>query len=136
MPSGSRRTRGDVRFCRCRRGTWVPSLIHPCQQALLNDTRQCEGGGWVPVDPNACIVRVEAKVHEFATEMTESVITALKTDGRPWTPASLIARTKGEAAVLLFEAPRRSFESDGTMRPTMKRDRQYKPAMRQKTGSC
>ena len=72
----------------------------------------------------ACIVRVEAKVHEFATEMTEMVMTTLKTDGRPLTPANLIARTNGEAAVLSFEAPRRSSESEGTIKPTMKRERQ------------
>ena len=72
----------------------------------------------------ACIVRVEAKVQELATEMTEMVMTALKTDGRPLTPADLIASTNGEAAVLSFEAPRRSGESDGTIRPTMKSERQ------------
>ena len=90
----------------------------------LGDTQRCAGGGWLPLEPKACIVRVEAKVHEFATEMTEMVMTALKTEGRPLTPASLIARTKGEAAVLSFEAPRSSLESVGTIRPTIKRDRQ------------
>ena len=70
----------------------------------------------------ACIVRVEAKVQEFATEMTEMVITALKTEGRPLTPARRMARTKGEALVLSLAAPRSSSELEGTIRPTMKRE--------------
>ena len=69
----------------------------------------------------ACTVLVEAKVHELATEITDSVITTLKTEGRPLIPASLMARTKGESFVLLVEALRRFGSLYGTMRPTMKR---------------
>ena len=68
-------------------------------------------------------MRVEAKVAEFATEMTERVMTAFITDGRPLTLASVIARTNGEAAVLSFEAPRSRSLSERTISPTMKRER-------------
>lgn len=79
--------------------------------------------GPIPVAPIACMVRVDAKVQEFATDMTEMVMTALKTEGKPLTPASLIARTKGEALVLLLEAPRSWSESEGTIKPTMNKER-------------
>ena len=58
----------------------------------------------------------------MATDMTEMVITALKTDGRPLTPAYLIPRTKGEALVLAPLEPRRSGLLLGTMMPTIRRD--------------
>jgi hypothetical protein len=54
--------------------------------------------------------------------MTEIVITALKTDGRPWMPAVLIAMTNGEYLVLAPDAKERSGSSDGTMRPTISRE--------------
>jgi hypothetical protein len=60
-------------------------------------------------------------VAEFATLMTEMVMTALKTEGRPLTPASLIAYTKGEALVLAPDDPNKTSEFDGTRRPKMKR---------------
>ncbi len=75
----------------------------------------------MPSAAMACMVRVEPKVHEFATLITEMVITAFMTDGRPLIPASVIARTNGEAFVLLFDAPRSFSESDGTTKPTRKR---------------
>ena len=70
---------------------------------------------------SACRVRVEAKVAELATLMTESVMTALKTDGRPAIPASLIASTKGEAFVFAPDAPSNSSLSDGRIKPRMNR---------------
>jgi len=45
------------------------------------------------------MVRVDPYAHEFATEMTLMVMTVLKTGGKPFTPASLMARTNGEALV-------------------------------------
>ena len=51
-----------------------------------------------------CRVQVEAYVQELATEMTESVITVLKINGRTWMLVALIAKMKDEAAVLLLEA--------------------------------
>lgn len=77
--------------------------------------------GAIPLWARACIVLVEAKVQELATEITERVITTLKTDGRPLIPASVMARTKGESLVLLDEASKRFGLLYGTMRPTMKR---------------
>jgi hypothetical protein len=61
-------------------------------------------------------------VQELATEITESVMTALKTDGRPLTPAYFIDSTKGEAFVLEPDEPRRSSELLGTIRPTTSKD--------------
>ena len=60
-------------------------------------------------------------MQELATLMTEIVITTFMTEGRPLIPANSIARTNGDALVLLVEAPRRSGESDGTIKPTIKR---------------
>ncbi len=50
----------------------------------------CESYGTVyaPFAARACIVRVEPKVQELATLMTEIKITALKIDGRALMPAS------------------------------------------------
>lgn len=56
---------------------------------------------------------------ELATLMTAIVMTALKTDGSPDTPAYSIAKTKGEALVLAPELPRRSSEPLGTIIPTI-----------------
>jgi hypothetical protein len=42
----------------------------------------------LPLEANACIVRVEPNVHEFATLMTEIKMTALKMEGKTLTPAS------------------------------------------------
>lgn len=75
----------------------------------------------MPCSASACMVRVEPKAQLLATESTESVMTMLKTEGRPLMPAILIATTKGEALVLAPEALRRKAESEGTMRPTMSR---------------
>jgi len=43
-------------------------------------------------------------VQELATLITEIVITALKTDGRPWMPAVWIAMTNGEYLELAPDA--------------------------------
>lgn len=67
-------------------------------------------------------MRVLPYVQEFATDMTEMVMTALKTEGRPLTPAYSMARTKGEALVFAPLEPRRSSLPLGTMMPTMRRD--------------
>ena len=77
--------------------------------------------GAIPCPARDWIVRVEAYVAEFATLMTEMVMTALNTEGRPWTPAVAIASTKGEALVLAPEDPNNTGEFDGTIRPKMKR---------------
>lgn len=77
--------------------------------------------GAMPLRAKACRVRVEAKVQEFATLMTEMVITALKTEGRPLTPALVMAMTKGESFVFEFEAPRRRGSFEGTIKPRMNR---------------
>jgi hypothetical protein len=77
----------------------------------------------MPLAARACMVRDEPYVQLFATLITEMVMTALKTEGRPLTPAYLIASTKGEALVLAPLAPRRSGLLEGTIRPTMKSDR-------------
>lgn len=66
-------------------------------------------------------MRVEANVQELATLMTEMVMTAFKTEGRPLTPALVMAMTKGESFVFEFEAPRRRGSLPGTIRPRMKR---------------
>ena len=66
------------------------------------------------------MVRVDAKVQELATERTEMVMTALKTEGRPLTPVNLIAKTKGEALVLEVEAPINWSLSEGKIKPTRK----------------
>lgn len=50
----------------------------------------------MPFWASACIVRVDPKVQEFATLMTEIRITALKIDGSAGIPASTMAITKGE----------------------------------------
>ena len=52
--------------------------------------------GPMPFAQRACMVRVAAKVQELATEMTLSVTTALKIEGRALMPARRKARTKGE----------------------------------------
>lgn len=74
----------------------------------------------MPFAARACMVRVEPNVHEFATLMTEIKMTALKTDGRALTPASWIARTKGEWR---DEEPSVWYKSllYGTINPTRKR---------------
>lgn len=66
------------------------------------------------------MVRVEPKVHEFATLRTDMVMTALKTEGRPLTPAIWIASTKGEALVFAPDEPRRSLSFEGRISPTIK----------------
>lgn len=76
----------------------------------------------MPRAARACIVRVEPYVQEFATESTEIVMTALKTEGRPLTPAFWMASTKGEALVLAPDEPRRPGSSEGKIKPTMKRE--------------
>lgn len=58
---------------------------------------------------------------EFATDMTAMVITALNTEGNPFTPANVIASTKGEALVLAPDEPSKTSELAGTIRPRMKR---------------
>lgn len=63
--------------------------------------------GAMPRAARAWMVRVEPKVAELATLMTEIVMTAFMTDGRPLIPAFWIETTKGEALVLEPEAPRR-----------------------------
>lgn len=78
--------------------------------------------GAIPRSARAWIVRVEPYVQELATEMTEIVMTALKTDGRPLTPASLMASTNGEALVLAPLDPKRPGLSDGRIRPSKKRE--------------
>lgn len=65
------------------------------------------------------MVRVEPNVQELATEMTEIVMIALKTDGRPLIPASLIAITNGEYFEFAPVALRRFGLSEGTIRPRM-----------------
>ena len=52
--------------------------------------------------------------------MTEIVMTALKTDGKPFTPAYSIARTKGDAFVFAPDELRRSGELFGTMIPMIR----------------
>ena len=47
-------------------------------------------------------------------------MTALKTEGRPLTPAIWMASTKGEALVFAPDEPRRSGSSEGRIKPTMK----------------
>lgn len=66
------------------------------------------------------MVRVEPKVHEFATLRTEMVMTALKTEGRPLTPAIWMASTKGEDLVSAPDVPRRLGSLEGRIKPTMK----------------
>ena len=66
-------------------------------------------------------MRVEPYVAEFATLITEMVMTELNTEGRPLTPAVSIASTKGEALVLAPEDPNNTGEFEGTIRPKMKR---------------
>lgn len=68
---------------------------------------------------SACMVRVEPKVQEFATLRTDMVMTALKTEGRPLTPAIWMASTKGDALVFAPDEPRRSGSLEGKIRPTM-----------------
>ena len=60
-------------------------------------------------------------MQEFATLMTEIVITALKTEGRPLIPAAWMDRTNGEALVFAPDDPSKSGESDGKINPTIKR---------------
>jgi hypothetical protein len=79
--------------------------------------------GPMPLAASACMVLEDPYVQLLATLMTEIVMTAFMTDGKPLTPAYLMASTKGEAFVLAPLAPRRSWLSDGTINPTMKRDR-------------
>lgn len=79
--------------------------------------------GAMPRSARACIVRVDAKVHELATLMTETVMMALKIDGRILIPASLIAITNGLNLVCAPEAFNRFSLSEGTMRPRMNRDK-------------
>lgn len=69
---------------------------------------------------NAWKVRVEPKVHELATLITEIKIMALKMDGSALMPASSIAMTKGERRL---EGPLCWYNGllAGTMRPTRKR---------------
>lgn len=76
--------------------------------------------GPIPLDASACMVRVEPKVHELATLRTDIVMTALKTEGSPLTPASWIASTKGEALVSEPDEPRRRSSLEGTIKPIMK----------------
>lgn len=52
--------------------------------------------GPIPFWQRAWIVRVEANVQELATEITLTVITALKIDGSALIPASWNDSTKGE----------------------------------------
>lgn len=68
------------------------------------------------------MVLVEAKLHEFATEMTDIVITALKIDGSALMLAIWIALTNGENLVLPPLAEDKFVLSEGTMRPRMNRD--------------
>ena len=76
--------------------------------------------GPIPLAASACMVRVEPKVQEFATLRTDMVMTALKTEGRPLTPAIWIASTKGEALVSEPDEPRRLGSFEGRIKPTMK----------------
>ena len=69
------------------------------------------------------MVRVDPKVHELATLMTEIVIMTLKIEGRALMPANLIAITKGE----YFELAPVEFNKfglvDGTISPRRNNDR-------------
>ena len=76
--------------------------------------------GPMPLAARACMVRVEPKVQEFATLRTDMVMTALKTEGRPLTPAIWIASTKGDALVLAPDEPRSLRSLEGRIKPTMK----------------
>ena len=67
------------------------------------------------------MVRVEPKVQELATLRTEMVMMELNTEGRPCTPASTMASTKGEAFVSEPPDPSSRSEFEGTIRPTMNR---------------
>ena len=73
-----------------------------------------------PFAARAWIVRVEPKVQELATLMTEIKMTALKIEGRTLMPASWIAMTKGECR---DEEPSPLYKglSAGTINPTRKR---------------
>ena len=75
--------------------------------------------GIMPSLAMAWRVRVEPKMALLPTERTERVMTTLKTEGRPRMPASLMARTNGESAVLAPEAPRREELLDGTTSPSI-----------------
>jgi len=73
----------------------------------------------MPFKARAWRVRVEAKVQELATLMTLIVMTALKTLGKPLTPAFVMAITKGESLVFELEAPKRRGSLPGTISPRM-----------------
>lgn len=77
--------------------------------------------GAIPLSAIACKVRVEPKVHEFATLRTEMAITALKMEGRILTPASWMASTNGEALELEPEDFSRRGSVDFMIKPRMKR---------------
>lgn len=68
------------------------------------------------------MVRVDPKVQELATEITDKVMTALKMDGRALMLARRKAKTNGEYLVLAPEALDKSAWSDGTMSPRMNRE--------------
>jgi hypothetical protein len=65
------------------------------------------------------MVRVEPKVHELATLMTEIVIIALKIDGRALIPARLMAMTNGEYLELAPVEFNRFSLVYGTTKPKM-----------------
>ena len=65
-------------------------------------------------------MRVEPKVEELATEMTERVMTAFMMEGRTLILASWKARTKGEYLELAPDALDKSGSSDLMIRPRMK----------------
>lgn len=96
--------------------SWI--TIHQRGRPLLS--MYMRNLGPIPLDASACMVRVEPKVHELATLRTDMVMTALKTDGRPLTPASWIASTKGEALVSPLDEPRMCGSLEGTIKPIMK----------------
>lgn len=86
----------------------------PCLSTLLNHL------GAMPCMARAWSVRVEPKVHELATEMTERVMTAFMMEGRTLILASWKARTKGEYLELAPDALDKSGSSDLMIRPRMK----------------
>lgn len=69
------------------------------------------------------MVRVEPKVHELATLSTETVMIALKIDGRTLILASLMAMTKGEYFVAAPDAFNKFSLSEGTIKLRIKRER-------------
>lgn len=86
----------------------------PCLSTMLNHL------GAMPCMARACSVRVEPKVQELATEMTERVMTAFMMEGRTAILAVWKARTKGEYLELAPDAWERNSSSLLTMRPRMK----------------